>query len=503
MDQVEAVDLLRAVVGPERVAAEPDAAAALAQRCAYLPLALRIAAERLATYPHRTLSRAAAELADREQRLNALEDTDNPQLAVRAALSCSYRELDSEAKRTFRLLGLFPGATVNAPAAAALLDRSPGRTQHLLDVLVSVHLLEEVSTDRYRRHDLLRDYAAERAAAEETAAERLAAVRRLTSWYVHTIDAANRILAPQRPVDPLGAPPPGVASLAFDTVERARDWCDTEADTLVPLVRLAAAHRLDAAWQIPTRSWDWLLLRKPWSVWIDSHKIGLQTAIATGHQEGRAWVELNLGEGYRQTGEYELARRHAEQSLALRRASGDRHGQAWALACLGFIACDDADVERAADRFQHSLRLFEEIGDRHGQGIVLPCVAEAQALLGNDTQALGAFDSSLALARETGDDYGEGQLWFRRARIHLQRAELTQAVSCLDRSIRSRRAAGDDWGTADALEWRGDLLARLDADRHEEARQFWQEAYQLFARLGDPRAAGLRDRIGNGRQPGC
>ncbi|WJV50856.1 helix-turn-helix domain-containing protein [Streptomyces flavofungini] len=186
MDQAESADLLSAVAGPERVAAEPTATAALARRCAHLPLALRIAAERLATFPHRSIADAVAELADRRHRLNVLTDIDDPHLAVRAALSSSYRALDVEAARMFRFLGLFPGATISAAAAAALADRPLGHTRRLLEVLVAVHLLEETGPDRYLRHDLLGDYAAERAAEEETAITRQEALRRLIGWHVRT-----------------------------------------------------------------------------------------------------------------------------------------------------------------------------------------------------------------------------------------------------------------------------------------------------------------------------
>ncbi len=118
--------------------------------------------------------------------MNVLTDIDDPHLAVRAALSSSYRALDAEAARTFRFLGLFPGATIGAAAAAALVDRPLGHTRRLLEVLAAVHLLEETGPDRYLRHDLLRDYAAERAAEEESATACQEALRRLVGWYVGT-----------------------------------------------------------------------------------------------------------------------------------------------------------------------------------------------------------------------------------------------------------------------------------------------------------------------------
>ena len=51
LDEAEARELFTAIVTPRRVAAEPDAAAAVLASCAGLPLAIRIAASRLAAGP--------------------------------------------------------------------------------------------------------------------------------------------------------------------------------------------------------------------------------------------------------------------------------------------------------------------------------------------------------------------------------------------------------------------------------------------------------------------
>ncbi|MGW5445348.1 hypothetical protein [Streptomyces asiaticus] len=127
-----------------------------------------------------------------------LADRDDDDLAVRKVFDLSYEALDEESARMCRLLGLYPGARISAAAAAALTGHPLDRTRHLLDELVTVHLVEEIGLDRYWTHDLLRDYAADRATAQESDTERLAAAHRLTSWYTLSVDAANIALAPQR-----------------------------------------------------------------------------------------------------------------------------------------------------------------------------------------------------------------------------------------------------------------------------------------------------------------
>ncbi|MFI1584214.1 helix-turn-helix domain-containing protein [Embleya sp. NPDC020630] len=168
MSPAESVALLCAVVGPDRVLAEADAARTLARHCAHLPLALRIAAERLATRPHRSLALLAEELDDEKSRLDLLADADDPHLALRSAFFGSYRDLDPEAARAFRRLGLHPDGRLETSVAAGLIGRPLGHTRRLLESLVSVHLLEETGPDRYRLATLLRAYAAERAGDEET-----------------------------------------------------------------------------------------------------------------------------------------------------------------------------------------------------------------------------------------------------------------------------------------------------------------------------------------------
>ncbi|MCA1604189.1 MAG: hypothetical protein LC775_01595, partial [Acidobacteria bacterium] len=166
----EAIALLGDVIGVTRAAAEPEATAELASRCAYLPLALRIAAERVGTHVHTTLADLAGELAMERNHLDFLTTADEEDEAtvMRSVFSWSYRALSPEAARAFRLLGLHAGPDISAPAVAALTNTTPSQARRLLETLVGTHLIAETGRDRYRFHDLLRVYAADCAKADET-----------------------------------------------------------------------------------------------------------------------------------------------------------------------------------------------------------------------------------------------------------------------------------------------------------------------------------------------
>ncbi|MFD5919584.1 BTAD domain-containing putative transcriptional regulator [Kitasatospora sp. NPDC058201] len=246
LPQPDAVELLARIAGADRTRAEPRAAAELAAACGHLPLALGIAAGRLAERPHRTLVEHAAELRDAEDRFTALQIDGDATSAVRVAFDLSYRALQPTAQRLFRLLGLAPGNCVSTAAAAALSGSATAATRPVLEHLAAAHLLNPAGPDRYRLHDLLRCYAAERATAETGPADRAAARERLRSWYLHHAEAAARLLTPQRRRPPLTAAGPWYEPPRFTTPAEARQWCESEHSYLSETVRYAAEHGLDA-----------------------------------------------------------------------------------------------------------------------------------------------------------------------------------------------------------------------------------------------------------------
>ncbi|ONI92319.1 hypothetical protein ALI22I_04450 [Saccharothrix sp. ALI-22-I] len=149
--------LLRELLG-DRVDAEPGAARALVERCARLPLALRITAELIRSRPTRGLSEFVDELSGQQGALDLLDADGDPHTAVRAVFSWSYRRLDAVAARVFRLLGLHPGHDADDHAAAALAGVSLRETRRALDMLRRAHLVDQISDGRYQPHDLLRAY---------------------------------------------------------------------------------------------------------------------------------------------------------------------------------------------------------------------------------------------------------------------------------------------------------------------------------------------------------
>jgi hypothetical protein len=161
--QSDAVGLFTRIVGTERVTAEPAMASRIADLCGHLPIAITLAGRRLRSRSSWSLADLAARL-ESSQRLTHLAAGG---LTIRMVFDLSYRALQPDQQRMFRLLALEPDEVVTPEYAAALVGTKPEQAERLLESLLDERLLQQAGPGRYRFHDLLRCYARERAEAEE------------------------------------------------------------------------------------------------------------------------------------------------------------------------------------------------------------------------------------------------------------------------------------------------------------------------------------------------
>lgn len=167
------IEVLGLWAGAGRLAAERGAAEAIAHHCDHLPLALRIAAARLAARPRWPVRELADRLADPERRLAELSFAD---LDMYAALEAGHRELLAHgptgraAALALPLLASGQGELTVTGAAAATGGESSA-TEAILEQLVDVQFLESPAPGRYRFHPLTRLFAL-RSATETSGASR-------------------------------------------------------------------------------------------------------------------------------------------------------------------------------------------------------------------------------------------------------------------------------------------------------------------------------------------
>ncbi|MEV4526533.1 tetratricopeptide repeat protein [Streptosporangium sp. NPDC049304] len=484
-----AVCLLGRVITAERVERERVSADELVRTCAYLPLALLIVAQRVLLDPQVSLAHVVTELAGAKDRLHLLATPDDDRfMNVGAVFSWSYRALTEPQAHMFRLLALHAGADVSVDAAAALCGRTTSEARRALEVLASVNLLEPRGGDRYAFHDLLREYAAERA-HEHPVEEGRQAVRRVLEWYCHTARSASRILLPYlRPVDikpsEWGCPPP-----RFTRADEALQWCEAERANLVSAVRQAVEREeYDIGWRLPAALSGFFNLRKPWEEWIECCRLGLEAARGCGERTGETWSLTNLGLAYWGLGELDKALECHNKSLAVCREIDDRWGEGIVLSCLGDIHRDLARLDSAIECYGQARDIFLEIQERWGAGLALHNLGHAYTSCEQYGAAIDCYLQTLSLSDELGDDpWGKAQTLHYLADAYRLSGSLDDAVETYRKALVIRREIGDARGEAITLDNLG--IAQDDAGLHQQARRSWELSVEKFVELRDTRAA--------------
>jgi DNA-binding SARP family transcriptional activator/tetratricopeptide (TPR) repeat protein len=521
----DAVALLRTLIGA-RAAAEPAAAAELAAQCCRLPLALRVAAELAATRPAVPLAGLAGELADLQTRLDLLTAGEDPGTQVRAVFSWSYRRLDTEAARAFRLLGLHPGPDLESYAAAALTCATVPQARQMLDVLTRAHLIQAAAPGRYCMHDLLRGYARELSATVDGGQEQRAAMTRLFDHYLYTAATAMdtlylaerhrrpRIPRPTTPVPPLADP------------TTAREWLDAQRAVLVAAAGHAAArdwpghatwlaitlfrylshgghspealtiysHALGAARRTGDRATEATALNQIGHVdWqqsrlqqaVDRHRQALALFWEAGDRAGEAEALGSLGLAESALGRYEQAAHHHQGAVAIYRDIGDRLGEARALGNLGLARQRQGRYQEAAGYLQQALDLCRELGDRQGEAMVLGRLGVIDLRLGRYQEAAGYLQQSLALLHGIGNTVGEAETLVKLGEVYLRLGRCKQAAGNIEQALAVSREIGDRELEADALNGLGDVL--FQTGEAGKARAHHAAALRLASGVGAPR----------------
>lgn len=483
----ETAALLRRLIGV-RAEDEPGQTIALAERCARLPLALRIAAELAAASPTATLSDLVADLDDEPRRLDLLAAGDDPYTAVRAVFSWSHRYLDPAAVRAFQLLGLHPGWDFDRYVVSALAGSDLTTGQRLLGLLSRAHLVETHASGASGMHDLLRAYAAEQA-ADLAAPEQRAALIRLFDYYRRAAAAAMDIAYPRGDALPTADPTPTAPLPRFADARDAQTWLDGQRANLLAVAaasvgegRLATEPEISPAVALSATLARYLDARAYYLDALTLHGLAVTAARARADRagEGRA---LNLvGSVNRRLGHYQEALDYHEQALAVHRASGDRAGQAAALHGLGTVRWRLGHYAEARDRQDEALAIFSDVGDRIGEGNARYGLGIVCRRLGRYTEAVEHYEQALEVQREIGDRVGEAGVVGNLGIVYLRLGRHPEALEHHLRSVAIHRELNDRAGEGVALTNLGTTYGKLG--HGQDALEHHRQALAIFREVG-------------------
>ncbi|GAB2602905.1 BTAD domain-containing putative transcriptional regulator [Kribbella endophytica] len=445
LDAAEVVDLeplphddaARLIISTARTLdARAEDVSALAEACARLPLALRIAGGRLATRREWTVADLARRLEDDNRRLSELSLGES---SVLNSFQLSYADLTPGAQRAFRLCSLHPGDDFSADSSGILLGLPTAEAERVLEELLEANMLLQHTKYRYRFHDLLGLYAGRLLADDPEAS---AARSHLYSWYAEAVTAAiDRVYPQVVRLDTHGNP-----DSFFASETAALTWLSDELRALVAVVTDSASGVLETA-----------------SVVTDS---------APGARETASGV-TDSASGARETA-----------AGVTDSASGDRR-VTWQIAdqLRGYFL-----MRRDADGWlqvaQAGTTAAKEAGDHRAYVAMLINRAQALSAAGLDDDSLADGLAGHVLAVAVGWAAAAGYTAHQIGWHHLERGNLREAAHWMSRALEWAEPAGH----LRAVVLNGLGMTRLYQGELRDAAELFADALRGNA-IGRPEAA--------------
>lgn len=442
----------------------------LAERCARLPLALRIAAGALADRLGLTAASLADQLAADDTTLNA---------TLQTVFASSYRYLESGAAQSFRLLGCYLGESVDLPGFTALSGVAPTEARFRAARLQRARLLHEVQPGRYSMHDLLRQYARDMGLAEDPPAAREAATDRLLEHYLDFSVAAATLLHPHW-TPRRGRP----TTAALRTPGEAMSWLKVERSNLVRYAALAATRdRPATACQLADALWNDLYRSGHHLQAVLVHDHAARAAKLLGSDREKADALQRLAIAQLHLGRYAEAECSAAIALSITRRLGDRVEEGKALGLLGTLfARRDRNAEALTYLRQH-LAITRETGDRVRESQVLNNIGLVTLRWGRHREALDDLHAAIDAARQLGSVAGEA-IGLNNLGLALQRLDRTdEALALLTTAAGMARDTGNRGLRGQVLDSLG--VTRARRAELDEARQLLIKALDIHRENGE------------------
>ena len=363
----------------------------VASLCDDVPLALRVVGSRIASRPAWSVEDLLHRLRTTEDRLRLLVAGD---LAVEAAISLSYEELDPRTAALFRWISLIDGKTFDAHlAAAAVRSTDDEEVEFRLDDLTDLGLLEARGGDRYRLHDLMRLFGLSKL-RETVGADELERRRaHIRSWLLGSLERAGAWYEPGREQHTAGRNGRG-----FVSADAAASWIRTEAEHWWLAYAKAAelgenAVVVDVADALHWYSDVWL----SWGNWHRFFSLAVTAAqnlsdskMEATHLGYLAWAEIV------ETGERERAVSTGRAALDAARRAGDATQEGWANYYVGWASWLNSRVAEATAAAEGSMEAFSRAGEKVGLENAQLLSTMIRNTRGEHLAAIGQMEATLA-----------------------------------------------------------------------------------------------------------
>jgi predicted ATPase/DNA-binding CsgD family transcriptional regulator len=444
-----------------------------------------------------------AEIADAiDQDFSFLEadlfDLPERQRSMRAVFNQSWKILSEHERAMFSACSVFrSGFTAKAAHAVA------GATLHDLMCLVNKSLLQRDQNGRYHLHELLKQFSAEKLAANT---DRQQAVEGRHCAYfagylhkretdLHGKDQWKALAEIETEIEEIRvgwewAVENGRIEWLADYLESMGELYDSrgwlrEGSRLFALAeqKLFEMKEDDRAVQ---------LLRGRLMMWLGILCVDIETeenlkqlflASATSFRALGAQRELAAALSYFGLLDYlsseSGSEAFAQESLSIFKELGDRHGVTLALSALANAALGQEDYALAKQRYQNSLVVLKELGDTKEIIRCLNGMGYTCWRLGEYQEAKQCHEESLALCKATGDQYGMAVALAHLGKDIYGLKDYQKTRELFTSSLELYKEMGARWGVASQFADLGELM--LTMKEYSQAAQYAQESIDTFS----------------------
>jgi DNA-binding SARP family transcriptional activator/tetratricopeptide (TPR) repeat protein len=450
MPRAEAAALFTRIVGPDRVAAEPQAMARAIELCGRLPLAIQVAAARLRDREHWSIEHVVEQLRDQGSRSRFLAVGDRDVMGV---LNWSYRYLEPGQQRFFRLLSVHPGPDFDAHAAAALAGVALDEAATCLEELFDANLLQQHAPRRYRFHDLVRDCSQGALEQRGDPAEKASATERILDYYLRSANQWCGVFArsafqfsPDVTHEPPSVKPAGDRAAAMELLETEHR-------------NLAAAARYAAQAGFPHHAWQLTCAMLPYFAHLnygaeaeDLCRQALVCARAVGSDAGESVCLMGLAQTSRARGSNAEGRELAAQAIELSGRDDDaRSRELYQRTGLGAMYLEENLFEDALSCFTTAWRLARDVGDREAEADLTNNLGVIHRELGRLHEAQRYFRRTLVIDGDGDASESQALTLCNIAQTFYLQGRYADAAAGYDEALRLSRSANSPRGQATAL----------------------------------------------------
>ena len=444
----------------------------LAEACAHLPLALRIAGSFLGVNGDWSVDKYLSQLSNRKGRLATLKEsrveaelTTEPDLL--ATFELSYSGLSEEDRKRWRMLGVFP-TSFDASAARAMWETEEDSARKVLGLFLRYSLLDyDEIASRYSLHDLLADYALSQMKTEDEYEARL----KHASHYKDVLRAADDLYIEGGEKILTGLL---LFDLEWENIQAGQAWVVASQEKNSILAELCMIFPNTGAYVLDVRQHPGERIQ-----WLGA---ALSVARELGDRRGEGTTLGNLGTAYTILGDTHKAIGAYKGQLVIAREIGDRLDEGSAINGLGVAYSALGNARKAIEFYEQYLAIAQESSDRRGEGGALGNLGSAYHVLGEAHKAIEFYEQALAIARELGDHRGEGNTLGNLGTVYRDLGDARKAIEFYEQHLAIALELGDRRGEGTTL---GNLgIAYKDLGDARKAIEFYEQALAIAREIG-------------------